>query len=65
MDEFFTRKLSSRITERLSDTNKFEESKPKKKDSLRNLMNINVRRNTFDNKLVNSDVLRKIEKEKH
>ena len=61
----FTRKLSSRIAERLSDTNDYEETRPKKNDSLRNLMNKNVRRNTFEKKYINSDVLVKIEKEKH
>ena len=61
----FTRKLSSRIAERLSDTNDYEETRPKKNDSLRNLMNKKVRRNTFEKKFVNSDELENLEKEKH
>ena len=59
MDELFTRKLSSRIAERLSDTNDYEETRPKKNESLRNLMNRNVKRSTFDKKFINSEVLRK------
>ena len=58
----FSRKLSSRIAEKLSESNDYEETKPRKNDSLRNLMNRNVRRNTFERKYINSDVLKKIEK---
>ena len=56
----FSRKLSSRIAEKLSESNDYEETKPRKNDSLRNLMNRNVRRNTFERKYINRDVLKKI-----
>ena len=57
MDEMFTRKLSSRLADKLSETNDYEEAKPNKKNTLTNLMNRNVRRNTFEKKFMTSDVL--------
>ena len=59
MDELFTRKLSSRIADKLSETNDYEEAKPRKNDTLTNLMNRNVRRNTFEKRYMTSDVKEK------